>query len=48
MQSQGPGQLKDVVEDQCRVTKSVDPARVVPAQALTKTYILREALIKNL
>jgi len=30
MGSQGPGQLKDMVEDQCRVTKSVDPARVVP------------------
>ena len=32
MPSQGPGQLEDVVEDECRVTKSVDAVRVVPVR----------------
>ena len=32
MRSQGPGQLHDVVENDCRVPSSVDPTQMVPVQ----------------
>ena len=44
MGSQGPGQLEDVVEDECRVAKSVDPVRVVPVKLSHNSH----PLLKNL